>query len=161
MEERVLYGYMDGDYLQCIEIAPIPQKIRNEKTGEITTRMVSVIEQVAELPTIYKPVDAIDESKQNTDKEGYVVRIVPYDAGDRISFRYIEVPDFQKVAHEIERSKEVLASSDYKIIKCYEAALMGYAMPYEIKALHNERQLLRDKINELEARYTSLSDDIF
>ena len=53
MEERVLYGYMDGDYLQCIEIAPIPQKIRNEKTGEITTRMVSVIEQVAELPTIY------------------------------------------------------------------------------------------------------------
>ena len=76
MEERVLYGYMDGDYLQCIEIAPIPQKIRNEKTGEITTRMVSVIEQVAELPTIYKPVDAIDESKQNTDMEGYAVRIV-------------------------------------------------------------------------------------
>lgn len=34
MEERVLYGYMDGDYLQCIEIAPIPQKIRNEKTGK-------------------------------------------------------------------------------------------------------------------------------
>lgn len=88
------------------------------------------------------------------------MRIVPYDAGDRISFRYIEVPDFQKVAHEIERSKEVLASSDYKIIKCYEAALMGSAMPYEIKELHNERQLLRDKINELEARYTSLSDDI-
>ena len=106
MEERVLYGYMDGDYLQCIEIAPIPQKIRNEKR-EITTRMVSVIEQVAELPTIYKPVDAIDESKQNTDKEGYVVRIVPYDAEGRISFRYIEVPDFQKVAHEIERSKGV------------------------------------------------------
>ena len=67
MEERVLYGYMDGDCLQCIEITPIPQKIRNEKTGEIITRMVSVIEQVAELPTIYKPVDAIDESKQNAD----------------------------------------------------------------------------------------------
>lgn len=76
--------------------SPYSSKIRNEKTGEITTRMVSVIEQVAELPTIYKPVDAIDESKQNTDKEGYVVRIVPYDAGDRISFRYIEVPDFQR-----------------------------------------------------------------
>ena len=24
---------MDGDCLQCIEIAPIPQKIRNEKTA--------------------------------------------------------------------------------------------------------------------------------
>ena len=43
---------------------------------------------------------------------GYVVRIVPYDAVDRISFRYIEVPDFPKVAHAIERSKEVLASRD-------------------------------------------------
>ena len=87
------------------------------------------------------------------------MRIVPYDAGDRISFRYIEVPDFQKVAHEIERLKEVLAGSDYKIIKCYEAALIGSEMPYEIKALHNERQLLRDKINELEARYASLYGD--
>lgn len=150
---------MDGDCLQCIEIAPIPQNVRNEKTGEITTRMVSVIEQVAELPTIYKPVDAIDESKQNTDKEGYVVRIVPYDAGDRISFRYIEIPDLQKVKRDIERLKEVLASSDYKVIKCYEAALIGSEMPYEIKALYNERQLLRDKINELEARYASLYDD--
>ena len=54
MEERVLYGYMDGDYLHTIEIAPIPQK-SEMKNGEITTRMVSVIEQVAELPTIYKP----------------------------------------------------------------------------------------------------------
>lgn len=96
MEERVLYGYMDGDYLQCIEIAPIPQKIRNEKTGEITTRMVSVIEQVAELPTIYKPVDAIDESKQNTDKEGYVVRIVPYDAGDRSFIQIHRSPRLSK-----------------------------------------------------------------
>ena len=94
MEERVLYGYMDGDCLQCIEITPIPQKIRNEKTGEIITRMVSVIEQVAELPTIYKPVDAIDESKQNADKEGYVVRIVPYDAGDRMAQLQISVAYF-------------------------------------------------------------------
>ena len=33
MEERVLYGYMDGDYLQCIEIAPIPQKSEMRKNG--------------------------------------------------------------------------------------------------------------------------------
>ena len=104
--------------------SPYSSKIRNEKTGEITTRMVSVIEQVAELPTIYKPVDAIDESKQNTDKRAMLC-IAATTMPDRISFRYIEVPDFQKVAHEIERSKEVLASSDYKIIKCYEAALRG------------------------------------
>lgn len=34
MEERVLYGYMDGDYLQCIEIAPIPQKSEMRKRGK-------------------------------------------------------------------------------------------------------------------------------
>ena len=37
MEERVLYGYMDGDYLQWIEIAPIPQKSEMRKRGNNNT----------------------------------------------------------------------------------------------------------------------------
>ena len=37
MEERVLYGYMDGDYLQCIEIAPIPQKSEMKNGGNNNT----------------------------------------------------------------------------------------------------------------------------
>ena len=40
--------------------------------------------------------------------------------------------------------------NDYKIIKCSEASLVGEEMPYDITALHAERQALRDKINELE-----------
>ena len=51
---------------------------------------------------------------------------------------------------EIERLKSELQASDYKVIKCAEAICLNAEMPYNITALHNERQALRDKINELE-----------
>ena len=40
---------------------------------------------------------------------------------------------------------------DWKIVKCYEAALIGEPAPYDIEALHTERQQIRDRINEIEA----------
>ena len=52
---------------------------------------------------------------------------------------------------EIERIKSELQESDYKVIKCAEAMAVGAEMPYNMTALHNERQALRDKINELES----------
>ncbi len=51
---------------------------------------------------------------------------------------------------EIEALKTQLAETDYKIIKCFEYQLAGLEMPYDIVALHTERQSLRDRINELE-----------
>lgn len=54
------------------------------------------------------------------------------------------------VFSEIERLKSELQESDYKVIKCVEAMTIGAVMPYNMTALHNERQALRDKINELE-----------
>lgn len=54
------------------------------------------------------------------------------------------------VFSEIERLKSELQESDYKVIKCAEALTIGAVMPYDMTALHNERQALRDKINELE-----------
>lgn len=51
---------------------------------------------------------------------------------------------------EIERLKSELQESDYKVIKCAEAMAVGAEMPYDVASLHNERQALRDKINELE-----------
>lgn len=42
-----------------------------------------------------------------------------------------------------------LASSDYKIIKCMESQLLGQELPYDITAIHAERQALRDEINAL------------
>ena len=51
---------------------------------------------------------------------------------------------------EIEQLKAQLASTDYKVVKCSEAQMAGEELPYDIVALHAERQALRDKINELE-----------
>ena len=52
---------------------------------------------------------------------------------------------------DIERIKSELQESDYKVIKCAEAMAVGAELPYDMTELHNERQALRDKINELES----------
>ena len=52
---------------------------------------------------------------------------------------------------EIERLKSELQESDYKVIKCAEAICLNVEFPYNMTALHKERQALRDKINELES----------
>ena len=46
--------------------------------------------------------------------------------------------------------KAILAATDYQIIKCSECQLLGQDMPYDVAALHEQRQAIRDKINELE-----------
>lgn len=53
-------------------------------------------------------------------------------------------------SEEIERLKSELQESDYKVIKCAEAICLNAELPYNMTELHNERQALRDKINELE-----------
>ena len=55
------------------------------------------------------------------------------------------------VLSEIERIKSELQESDYKVIKCAEAICLNAELPYNMTELHNERQALRDKINELES----------
>lgn len=51
---------------------------------------------------------------------------------------------------KIEELKTKLTDTDYKIIKCSEYQLAGKELPYDIVELHNERQALRDEINEIE-----------
>ena len=61
------------------------------------------------------------------------------------------VDDNGLLLSEIERIKSELQEGDYKVIKCAEAMAVGAEMPYDVISLHNERQALRDKINELES----------
>lgn len=58
-------------------------------------------------------------------------------------------PEEQKQMRITELKAE-LDGTDYKIIKCSECSLAGVELPYDIVALHAERQALRDEINELE-----------
>ena len=60
------------------------------------------------------------------------------------------VDDNGLLLSEIERLKSELQESDYKVIKCAEAICLNAELPYNMTELHNERQALRDKINELE-----------
>lgn len=58
--------------------------------------------------------------------------------------------ELQGAIEEIESLKIELNSTDYKIIKCSECQMAGVELPYDIVALHAERQAIRDRINELE-----------
>lgn len=64
----------------------------------------------------------------------------------------ISIDEKQANIHmEIEHLKSELQESDYKVIKCAEAICLNEELPYNMTELHNERQALRDKINELES----------
>ena len=52
---------------------------------------------------------------------------------------------------QIAELKAELDATDYKIIKCSECQLAGLELPYDVAALHAERQAIRDQINALEA----------
>lgn len=58
-----------------------------------------------------------------------------------------------KIINKIEKLKKQLSETDYIIIKSYEAKLSMSDAPYsqdELDKIIQERQLIRDKINELE-----------
>lgn len=61
------------------------------------------------------------------------------------------IPNRVKSAKEqINELKAQLSATDYKIIKCSECQLVGKEMPYDVATLHEERQAIRDQINQLE-----------
>lgn len=112
--------------------------------------------QVQNLSSEWKPVDDIDESKTISDDDNYTIRLVPYDNGNRISFNYEKVVNTTKIQGEIDAIKAELAETDYHVIKCYEASLVGEELPYDIKALHEDRNEKRAQINALETNLTNL-----
>lgn len=112
--------------------------------------------QVQNLSPEWKPVDEIDESKTISDDEDYTIRLVPYDNGNRISFNYEKVVNTTKLQGEIDAIKAELSETDYQVIKCYEASLVGEELPYDIKALHEDRNEKRAQINALETNLTNL-----
>lgn len=61
-----------------------------------------------------------------------------------------EPSEEEKKQARIIELKAQLDGTDYKIIKCSECQLAGAEMPYDVVALHAERQALRDEINKLQ-----------
>lgn len=143
------YGYInDGGYLVSKHIEEYTE--RYQERGEVKQRTVSIETQAAALSAAgWKPVDPLDEEQLKC-ADGYIVRITPFDAGGTVSYRYETVFDTQKVRRRILELKAQLTADDYKIIKCYEASLLGEQPPYDIIQIHRTRQEIRAKINELE-----------
>lgn len=130
-----MYGYIENGFLRAREV----------EQG-----------QVQNLSSEWKPVDDIDESKTISDDDNYTIRLVPYDNGNRISFNYEKVVNTTKIQGEIDAIKAELSETDYQVIKCYEASLVGEELPYDIKALHEDRNEKRAQINALETNLTNL-----
>lgn len=119
--------------------------------GCLTSREVTD-DEAKKLNKIWKPVVEIQQSALQSDDEDYVIKLQPYDAGDKIDFHYIKTFDKTKIKNQILALEAELAATDYQVIKCYEASLVGAAMPYDVVALTSSRQLKRDQINQLQTR---------
>lgn len=148
---------MEDGNLVVKTIEPITEISRNED-GVPTPHVVSVDEQAKQLQQGWKPIEDLDESRMTTSRENCIVRAVPFDNGDKISFRYEEIPDRQKVRAEIEKRKAQLTASDYQVIKCYEASLTQQPLPYNMVEVNATRQAIRDEINLLEAELAKMEE---
>ena len=96
--------------------------------------------------TYYKEVQTVNEDGAPvTEQEPYTMMTVT-------SMTAGIVPERVPTAEErIASLKSELDATDYKIIKCSEYQLAGLELPYDVAALHAERQKIRDQINALEA----------
>lgn len=70
--------------------------------------------------------------------------------GKMVQFWEIKT-DPEPIKKQIDELKQQLSESDYRVMKCYECSLVDKTLPYDIGALHTERQAIRDEINRLEA----------
>jgi hypothetical protein len=68
--------------------------------------------------------------------------------------------DKNKVLEEIGFVLSDLEKSDYKIIKCSEAQLLGLPMPYDVLELVSYRNSLREKIENLRLELAFAPDKI-
>ena len=150
-----IYGYMDGDQLVATYLEDYTERV-TDADGNVSSRTVTAAEQAARLSEKWKPVEPIDTGRLDPDTDDEVIIPVPYDAGDRITYRYDRIFDRQKVRREIADLKAALAATDYQVIKCYEASLLGTPQPYDIAVLHIARQQQRDRINELETKLSTV-----
>ena len=56
----------------------------------------------------------------------------------------------ETIEEKIIRLKNRLLDTDHMVVECYEHSLLGLEMPYDIAALHTERQAIKDEIETLQ-----------
>ena len=150
----VEYGFMEGTYLRSKLIEPIVKNMIGSD-GKVQQIVVTIEEQIKNLSSKWKPVELIDDTLMVSQDDDYVIVPIPYDAGDRIAYKYQKKFDRKKIVNAIQTLKDSLSSSDYQILKCYEASMLGETMPYDMQHIISVRKELRIKINSLEQKLSS------
>lgn len=84
-------------------------------------------------------------------KQGEMYELSYILLNDKVHQSWAIVKDKGYYQKLVDLRKAELSSSDYKIIKCYEASLTGSQMPYNVTVLVAQRQSIRDDINNLES----------
>lgn len=98
--------------------------------------------------TVYKEVE--NGCQFSNDGSVYVEPIVPEPTTEELA-ELAEKERIEAIQNEIDELKAQLESTDYKVIKCYEYGMVGLEFPYDVQELHEQRQAIRDIINEKEA----------
>lgn len=73
-----------------------------------------------------------------------------------------EIARKEQEIRNLESSLSSVASNigDWKIAKCIEYQAMAMELPYDINELHEQRQAVRDTINQLQNEITELQNQI-
>lgn len=144
------YGYIDENgVLQSKELTEKTETYPDKKGGMVQ-KVITIEDQIKTLSDQgWKPIDDFD-SYQCVCEEDYTCNASPYDAGDRISYKYEKVINTQRISRKIEKLQKEVAETDYQVRKCMEYSLVGKQLPYDIQAIHAEAEAIRAKIRELE-----------
>lgn len=89
----------------------------------------------------------IDTLPEFPDKEWFSKHLYYKESGMSVSY----IPQTYMISQELEKLHSEINSSDYKVIKTYEASLLGIDTEYNMQEVYSMRQSIRDRINELES----------
>lgn len=136
-------------------INPILKKKESDRTIEelmLIIKRKNIEDQKKEELNLLSEYKDFDKEEQPSNLGEFDSAVPYYVEIDGVVIRKWEVvcDDSVKIASKISKLKTELESTDYKVIKCYEASLTSGEMPYDIEQLVSDRQEMRNEINQLE-----------
>lgn len=136
-------------------INPILKKKESDRTIEelmLIIKRKNIEDQKKEELNLLSEYKDFDKEEQPSDLGEFDLAVPYYVEIDGVVIRKWEVvcDDSVKIASKISKLKNELESTDYKVIKCYEASMTQSPMPYNLEELVAERESKRAEINRLE-----------
>lgn len=154
--ERIFESQKNALGVDDVTIKDILKKPEDQRTEEdimkLITRNQLKMEHDKELEK-YKSYHEFVEIKDIEIPYGYMPHPVYSNEDDKVICRYEPYIDYVFVSKEVKRLKEELAGTDYMVIRCYEAELLGEDAPYTKEQLMEnveKRKLMRNQINQLQ-----------